>query len=55
MKYIKVGNIDFAVDHLTGISLSECQALFSHVRKDIVKIAWTKANPKAKGKPKASE
>jgi hypothetical protein len=55
MDYVKVGKIEFAVEHLTGVSLTECQAFFSHIRKDIVKIAWDKANPKSKGKPKASE
>jgi hypothetical protein len=55
MNYIKVGKIEFAVEHLAGVSLTECQAMFSHIRKDIVKIAWDKANPKSKGKPKASE
>lgn len=55
MRFVKVGNIEFAVDHLKGVTLSECQALFSHIRKDIVKIAWDKANPKGKSKPKTNE
>lgn len=55
MVHIKVGNVSFSVEHLTGVSLVECQAFFSHIRKDIVKIAWDKANPKGKSKPKTNE
>jgi len=55
MAFIKVGNIEFAVDHLTGISLAECYLRFSHIRKEIVKTAWEKANPKGKGKPKTND
>ena len=55
MNHVKVGNVSFAVEHLTGVSLAECQSFFSHIRKDIVKIAWDKANPKSKGKPKTNE
>jgi hypothetical protein len=55
MRFIKVGKIEFAAEHLAGRSLAECQAFFSHIRKDIVKIAYDKANPKGKSKPKASE
>jgi hypothetical protein len=55
MRFIKVGRIEFAVEHLTGVSLAECQANFAHIRRDIVKIAWDKANPKGKSKPKTND
>ena len=55
MEHVKVGNVSFAIEHLTGVTLAECQMFFSHVRKDIVKLAWDKANPKTKGKPKTND
>ena len=55
MDHVKVGNVSFAVEHLKGVALAECQAFFAHIRKDIVKIAWEKVNPKTKGKPKTND
>jgi hypothetical protein len=55
MGFVKVGNVSFAVEHLKGVTLAECQTFFSHIRKDIVKIAWDQVNPKTKGKPKNND
>jgi len=55
MEWIKVGKIEFSVEHLKDVSLAECQMFFSHIRKDIVKIAWENANVKPKSKKKSND
>jgi hypothetical protein len=47
---IKVGNIGFNEDSLKGISLTDAYSKFEHIRKDIVKEAHQKVNPKSKKK-----
>jgi hypothetical protein len=49
-KYILVGNIHFAIEHLQGQTLTEIKAMFPNVRVEILKTAWEKANPKKKNK-----
>jgi hypothetical protein len=48
MGFVKSGTIEFAVEHLADKPLVECYEFFAHIRKDIVKNAWIKANPKPK-------
>lgn len=52
MADVKVGNISFSVDALTGVSLTEAYAIFGHIRKDLVKIAHEKVNGKKVKKSK---
>lgn len=49
MTTIKIGNVSFNSDSLKGEKLTECYEKFAHIRRDIVKAAHQKANPK-KGK-----
>jgi hypothetical protein len=48
MKNIKIGNVCFNSDVLAGLKLTEAYARFDHIRRDIVKEAHQKANPKKK-------
>jgi hypothetical protein len=52
MADIKVGNISFSVDALTGITLTEAYEVFAHIRKDIVKNAYEQVNGKKVRRPK---
>jgi hypothetical protein len=45
---IKIGNMCFNSQTLEGKKLSECYEIFAHIRRDIVKEAHQKANPKRK-------
>lgn len=49
MKNIQIGKMCFNSDALEGIKLSEAYDKFENIRRDIVKAAHQKANPK-KGK-----
>lgn len=49
-KTIKVGNIGFNEDSLKGISLTDAYSKFDYIRREIVKVAHTIANPKTKKK-----
>ena len=48
MKNIKIGNVCFNSEVLAGMKLTEAYARFEHIRRDIVKEAHQKANPKKK-------
>jgi hypothetical protein len=52
MADVKVGNISFSVDALTGITLTEAYEVFAHIRKDLVKIAYEQVNGKKVKKTK---
>jgi hypothetical protein len=45
---IQIGKMCFNSDSLEGIKISEAYEKFAHVRRDIVKAAHQKANPKKK-------
>jgi hypothetical protein len=45
-KYVVVGNIHFAIEHLQGQTLLEIKAMFPHVRVELLKAAHEKVNPK---------
>lgn len=49
-KTIKVGNIGFNEDSLKSITLTDAYSRFGNIRKEIVKVAYTIANPKTKKK-----
>lgn len=44
--YVKVGRVDFAVEHLHDKTLTECLKFFSHIDEEVVTIAWRKVNKK---------
>jgi len=52
MSFIEIGKLHFHIDHLKDKTLDECVEMFKHVRPDLVKMAWKKANPKTKSKKK---
>lgn len=46
MADVKIGSTSFNEDSLKGITLSEAYVKFEHLRKDIVRAAYEKVNPK---------
>jgi hypothetical protein len=48
MASIVIGKMCFNSESLEGVTLSDAYEKFSHVRKDIVKMAHSKSNPKIK-------
>lgn len=52
MSDVKVGNISFNCEVLTGISLTEAYDIYGHIRKDIVKQAHEQVNGKKVRKTK---
>lgn len=52
MEYIKVGNIEFRVESLKGISLKDAKEKFKSADDRLVKLAWQKVNPKRISKKK---
>jgi hypothetical protein len=48
MKNIKIGNVCFNSEILAGLKLTEAYSKYDHIRRDIVKAAHQKANPKNK-------
>ena len=45
-KYVVVGNIHFAIEHIEGKSLTDIKEMFPHVRVELLKAAHEKVNPK---------
>jgi hypothetical protein len=45
-KYVVVGNIHFAIEHIEGKSLTDIKEMFPHVRVELLKTVHEKVNPK---------
>lgn len=52
MEFIKVGKTVFSAKSLKGKKLSDVYEQFSYIKKDIVKMAHSEANPKRKSNSK---
>jgi hypothetical protein len=48
MSWFKHGRFSINLESIEGLKLTECYEMFPNITKEIVKLAYDKANPKKK-------